>query len=219
MKVLAIYGAGGLGREVLELARIINRSEKRWDRLVFIDDGNVEAIVSGCEVYSYESAREEFKTNLEVIVGIGEPLTRKMIYEKLNKDCITTPNLIHPDVYIPESAKIGFGVIIQIGCFISCNVLINNYTYIHPHCNIGHDDILDEGCMISGFCNIGGEVKIGKWTYLGLSTAIKQTVKVGDYSIIGMGSVVLKDIPDEMIALGNPARPMVRNTDKVVFKK
>ena len=66
--------------------------------------------------------------------------------------------------------------------------------------------------------NIGGKCRIGKRSYIGMGTLIKEGVTIGDDVIVGMGSVVYSDIPDNMIALGNPARPMRPNTDKKVFK-
>lgn len=218
MSTLAIYGVGGLGREVLELATIINKADKRWDDFFFIDDGDVPGVVSGLNVYKYEEALEKFDKNFELAMGIGEPRTREMLFRKIENDGLVTPTLIHPDVYIPKSASIGKGVVIQYGCFISCDVKIDDYVYIQPQCNIGHDDILEKGCMISGFGNIAGIVRIGEWAYVGMSSAVKEMVSIGAWSVVGMCSMVHKDIPDEMVALGNPARPVARNTDKRVFR-
>lgn len=218
MAILGIYGASGLGREVLELATIINNREKKWEEFIFIDDGEIPEIISSKKVFRYESAKEKYGSSLEIVMGIGEPATREKLFNKIKNDNIYTPTLIHPDVYIPYTTTVGQGVVIQYGCFISCNAIIRDYVFIQPHCNIGHDDVLEEGCMIAGFSNIGGLVHIGRNTYLGLSTAIKQTVKIGDYSIVGMGSIVLKDIPDEIVAMGNPARPIAKNEDRRVFK-
>ncbi|MBR3602238.1 MAG: NeuD/PglB/VioB family sugar acetyltransferase [Lachnospiraceae bacterium] len=210
-KVLGIWGAGGLGREVLELARIINNKSKRWDDFVFIVDGSSNTEVNGIQVMEYESAKKKY-VGLEVAMGIGEPTVREKKFNLLKEDGVNTPSLIHPDVYIPDTTKVGQGTIIQYGCFISCNVTIGDYVYIQPQCNIGHDDKLAEGCMIAGFGNIAGRVSIGKYTYLGLSAVIKEDVNIGNKAVIGMGSVVYKDVPDEMVALGSPARPMARNT-------
>lgn len=216
-KTLGIYGAGGLGREILELAGIINNRNKRWDDFVFIVDGVTVAEVNGVPVLEYEDAKRRCP-DLEVIIGIGEPAVREKKFKLLIEDGINIPSLIHPDVHIPDTTSIGQGVVIQYGCFISCNVTIGNYVYIQPQCNIGHDDILEDGCSVSGFGNIGGNVTIGKFTYLGLSAIVKEGVTIGDYTIIGMGSAVHKDVPDEMVVLGNPARPIARNTDRKVFK-
>lgn len=218
MKVLAIYGASGLGREVLELARIINLRNKQWDDYIFINDGEVPPVVSNCTVYRYEDALSKFGGCLEIVLGIGEPSIRETLFSKIKKAGVPTPTLIHPDVYIPSSTTIGSGVVIQYGCFISCDVCIKDYVYIQPQCNIGHDDYLDEGCMISGFSNLGGIVHIGKWTYVGLSAAIKQLINIGSYSVVGMGAIVQKDIPDGVIAMGNPARVIAKNEEKHIFK-
>ena len=137
---------------------------------------------------------------------------------KLKKDGIEVATLVHPDVYVPDTTVIGKGVTIQMGNFISCNVKIEDYVYIQPHTNIGHNDVLKKGCMVSGFCNLAGGVTVGEFTYLGISSCYKEGVSIGNYTIVGMGSAVYKDIPDEMIAMGNPARPMKKNEERHVFK-
>lgn len=216
--VLGIYGAGGLGREVLELARIINDREKVWEEIIFIIDGESGNDVNAVKVYSYNDVINHFKGRLEISIGIGEPADRERLFAKLKKDGIKAATLIHPDVYIPDTTEVGKGVTIQMGNFISCNVKIEDYVYIQPHTNVGHDDVLKKGCMVSGFCNLAGGVTIGEFTYLGISSCYKERISVGNYSIVGMGSSVYEDIPDGMIAMGNPARPMKRNEDRHVFK-
>ncbi len=216
--VLAIYGASGLGREVLELAKIINNSEKRWDEFIFIDDGDVPAVVDGCNVYKFDAAKTKYGLNLEIAMGIGEPTTRGKLFRKIKDEGINTPSLIHPDVHIPETTKIGRGVIIQAGCFVSVGVKIDDYVFLQPKCAIGHDCVIGEGSIISTYDSIAGAVRIGQYSYLGMGVSIKELVSIGDYAIIGMGSIVFKDISDEMIAMGNPARAMKKNDEKHVFK-
>jgi acetyltransferase-like isoleucine patch superfamily enzyme len=83
---------------------------------------------------------------------------------------------------------------------------------------VGHDVEIGENSVISSMVNIGGACKIGKNCYIGMGALIKESVVIGDNAIIGMGSVVYSDIQSDVIALGNPARPMRPNTDKKVFK-
>lgn len=216
--VLGIYGAGGLGREVLELARIINERNHRWDDFAFVDDGASDDIVNGAAVYAYEEALEKFSGNLEMAMGVGEPSTRERLFAKLERDGIVTPALIHPDVHIPETTAVGKGAIIQGGCFISCNVKIEDYVLIQPLAGVGHDDKLCVGAVISSMSALAGNVSVGRYTYIGLSVAIKEGVSIGDHSIVGMHSAVHRDVESDVVAIGNPARPMKRNEERRVFK-
>lgn len=216
--ILGICGAGGLGREILELAKIINNTEKRWTDFIFIEIGDFPDVINGISVCTYEDAKKRYGTALEIVIALGEPAKREKLFREVKEDGVALPTLIHPDVYIPESTFIGIGVVIQQGCFISCNVKIGDYVLIQSQTNVSHDVLLDEGCILSGMANLGGNVNLGKYSYVGLSVCVKQGVSIGNYSIVGMGSVVCKDIEDEIIVVGNPAHPIRKNEEKRVFK-
>lgn len=213
--VLGIYGSGKLGREVLELAKIINERKNSWEKIIFI--GGVDPVVNGVKVYTYEEACNEFGEDLEITIGVGEPAGREKLFKELVRDGAKLTTLIHPDVHVPDTTTIGKGVIIQAGCFISCNSTICDAVLIQPMVAIGHDNVINEGCVLSTMVCVAGNVELGKYTYVGLSSAIKEEVKIGNYTIIGMYSAVYKDVPDEMIAMGNPARPMKKNEEHKVF--
>ena len=217
-KVLGIYGAGGLGREVLELARLINLTHRRWKDIVFIVDAPREFSVDGSVVHGYDVAKERFAEGLEVVLGVGEPSVRERLFDKVRRDAIPTPTLVHPQVHIPDSASLGRGVVVQFGCFVSVGVEVKDNVLLQPMCAIGHDCVLGEGCVISSFDSIAGGAKVGYGSYIGMGASVMEKVSIGDYCIIGMGSVVFKDIPDEMIAMGNPARPLRKNEERHVFK-
>jgi sugar O-acyltransferase (sialic acid O-acetyltransferase NeuD family) len=214
--ILGILGAGGLARELLELAKIINSKEKRWEDFVFIDVKSGDD-VNGVKVFSCEEALEKFRGELEATVGIGEPAIRERVFGELERDGIEVATLIHPDVYIPDTTTVGKGVVVQMGAFVSCNVTIEDYVIIQPHANIAHDDVLRKGSTVSAFCNLGGNVTIGEYAYLGLSACVKQGLSVGGNSIVGMGAVVCESVPDEVVVVGNPARPMKKRENCRLF--
>lgn len=218
LRILGIYGAGGLGREVLELAQIINRRKKRWDKILFVIDGDGGDTINGTQVENYETAKNKYIDQMEISLAIGEPVIRNRLIQKVRADNIPLATLIHPDAYIPETVVIGKGVTIQYGCFISCNVRIEDGVYIQSIVGIGHDDVLKEGCIISGMVALAGHVTIGNYAYIGPGVCIKEDLTVGDWSIAGMGAVVFKDIPKEVLVLGNPARPMRKNEERCVFR-
>lgn len=215
---LCIYGGGGLGREVLELSQQINDAFHKWDEIIFIDDIRQEKQLCGCKVFSFEEALKIYSTSeVEFIIAVGEPESRRILWEKLiNKNC-KLATLIHPKVFIPESTKIKAGTVINSGSFISCGVEIGDNVYIQPMANIGHDSRISSHCVISVFASIAGSCLIGECTYIAMSVPVKENTLIGCNTIIGMGSIVLRDIPDNVIALGNPARAMLTNEHRKVF--
>lgn len=216
--VLGIFGAGGLGREVLELAKIINKREKKWDEIVFVVNMDAPKEVNGTLVYKLDEAQKCFADKLEISIALGEPFYRDMFLREFENKSIPLATLIHPDVYIPETTRIGKGVTIQYGCLISCNVTIEDGAFIQPQANLGHDTIVHCCSTIAALANLSGNVTVGPYAYIGASASVKECVSIGEWSIVGMLSAVYKDIPSNVIALGNPARPMRKNEDRRVFK-
>lgn len=216
-RVLAIYGASGLGREILELACIINDMRRRWDEIIFVDDGDAPESIAGCKVYAYDKAISRFGSSMKFTMGVGEPATRSKLFSKIQNDGISVTTLVHPLVHIPQSTTIGEGTVIQYGCFVSCNVRIGRGVLLQPHCNVGHDCVLGDNCIMSSSCNLSGNVHVGDNAYVAVAVSVREGISVGSNSIIGMGSMVLRDIPDGVIAMGNPARPLKKNTDMRVF--
>ena len=217
-KILAIYGASGLGREVLELAKIINKRYNKWNNIIFIDDNENLNVVNDVKVYTYLNAKQNFAEDLEVVIAIGEPAIREKLFIKLMNDKTQMTTLIHPDIHIPQTTSIGNGSVINVGSFISCNITIQENVYVQPNANIGHDCSIGQGSIVSGMVNISGNCHIGEGTYIGSSACIKEGTIIGSHTIIGMMSAVYKDVPSDVIALGNPARVMKNNEDKRVFR-
>ncbi len=83
---------------------------------------------------------------------------------------------------------------------------------------VGRDLQVGDHSVISSMVNIGGGCVIGSGSFIGMGALIKEGVRIGSNVIVGMGSVVYADIPDDVIALGNPARVAHPNTDRKVFK-
>jgi len=216
---LGIYGSGGLGREVLELSNQINNISRKWNDIIFIDDTKPEGLFKGHKIYPFEEILKNYKTNdIEIIIAIGEPDVRKKLWNKILEHKYSFATLIHPNVYISENTKIGSGTTICANASISCDVKIGKNVYIQPQTLVGHDCSISNHSVLAPFVSLAGYCNIGEGTYIGMSVPVKEKVNIGSESVIGMGSVVIRDIPDNVIALGNPARVMKENTDKKVFK-
>ncbi len=215
--ILAIYrtGNGGFGREVMDSARRFNVAYKAWSRIVFVDEMSNEASFYGAEVYRLKTAREKFSS--EIIVGVaatGDPALRKSLSRQMMENGIPLTTLIDNAAVVSDSAKTGLGSIISTGCFVSSDADLGEGVALIAHSMVGHDVLLGEYCTVSGMVNIGGNCTIGSECFIGMGAQLKDGIKVGRNVVIGMGSVVYADLPDQVVALGNPCRPMRPNAEK-----
>ena len=216
--ILGIYGAGGLGREVYELANVINNVDNRWTEIIFIDDGEVVDNPRKKLILKFEDVKKEISSkDIEFCIAIGEPVIRKTLYNKLVAEDIEITNLIHPEVYIPKSTKVGKGTIINKFVSITCDIVIGKNVYVHPMACIGHDSVIGNHAIISSFVDVAGNCNIGDCAFLAINVIMKQGTFIGANSIVGLASVVHRDIKEGVIALGNPARAMKNNENQRVF--
>ena len=98
------------------------------------------------------------------------------------------------------------GLVVTPLCSISSDARLGRNACVNTMSIVGHDVQVGENTVVSSMVNIGGACVIGANCYLGMGALIKEGVRIGSNSIVGMGSVVYSDIPDDVIALGNPAR-------------
>lgn len=218
--ILGIYGAGGLGREVYELASSINSYKNCWDQIFFIDDGEIINNPRNASIIKFKNLKDKYNLqDFEVCIAIGEPQIRKILFERLLNSNISITTLIHPQVEIPKSTSVGKGVIINKFTSVSCDTVIGENVYIHPMACIGHDSFIGNHSIISSFVDVAGDCNVGDCAFLAINVIMKQGTSIGANSIIGLASVVHRDINEGVIAMGNPARAMKNNENLRVFGK
>jgi sugar O-acyltransferase (sialic acid O-acetyltransferase NeuD family) len=215
---LLIYCAGGFGKEVMDIARRIQGARQRWEGMAFLDDASLERVTYGADVLTLEGALARFGAGrMEVVIANGEPFVRKALREKVEAAGVRLSTLVDSTAVVSETALLGPGCIVFPGCFVSSEAHLAGNVVMIAGALVGHHSSVGENAVISGQVNIGGGCTLGSESYVGMGSQIKENTRVGWASIVGMGSVVFKDIPDEVIALGNPCRPMRPNTSKRIF--
>lgn len=217
--ILAIYGSGATGQEIYEIVKQINSIELKWEQVVFIDDTKPVCEVAGTKCLPFEVFTQNYSVdNTEVVIGLGEPYYRKILAEKTKSLGYKLGKVIHPSVNIPDTAIVEDGVIVGVNAFISVNTFIGENTLIQPMSVVGHDTHVGKNTVVSIFSFLAGHCNLGDQCYLAMSVPVKEGTTIGSDSIVGIGSVVVRDIPPNSIALGNPARVMKHNDEKKVFK-
>jgi sugar O-acyltransferase (sialic acid O-acetyltransferase NeuD family) len=120
-------------------------------------------------------------------------------------------NLIHPLVYLGSNVHTGRGVCIGPQTAIAPNVSIGNFTSINRASSIGHDTVLGACTTINPGVSIAGMVTIGDRTTVGIGAVVIDGIHIGENSIVGAGAVVVKDVPDDVVVVGVPAKVLRKN--------
>lgn len=205
MKDIVIIGAGGVGREVVWIIEQINMKEDTWNIVGFIDDNEK---IWGTEMNGYKvigglSCLDEFEIKPEVIVAIANYNVKKIIVEKLEGK-LKFATVVHPDVYLNRTIKIGKGSIIYPAVIMTTNISIGNHVIVSPKCGIGHDSIIKDYVSLLWNVNISGFDVIEEGVLIGSGATIIQGKRVGYESIVGAGAVVVKDIDGNSTNVGVP---------------
>jgi sugar O-acyltransferase (sialic acid O-acetyltransferase NeuD family) len=139
-------------------------------------------------------------------LGVYQPSHKIKIVKTLNPDKNKFMSIIHDGLDISDTSTLGCGLLINSKVSIAAHTTIGDFVSINRHVSIGHHTNVGDYCSINPGVNIAGNVTIGEGTTIGVGANIIDGVKIGKNSIIGAGSVVTKDIPDNVIAYGNPCK-------------
>jgi sugar O-acyltransferase (sialic acid O-acetyltransferase NeuD family) len=212
MKDIAIYGAGGLGREVACLIRIINGKTPQWNLIGFFDDN---AKLKGTrneygEVIGGIEELNNYTQPLAIAIAIGSPKTVAKIVSNIHNTNVEFPNIISPDtVYLDKNnVSIGQGNIICTGCLLSCHVRIGNFNILNGFILVGHDSVIGDYNSFMPNTKISGEVKISNRNFFGVGSTVLQQITIGNDTVVGANSLILRNTKDGMTYIGSPAKIM-----------
>lgn len=211
MKNLAIFGAGGFGREVKTIIDRINEvNPQTYNFLGFYDDGfDKGTMINGYPVLGGIKDINLVEEDLCLVLAIGDPKIKSKVLSKVTNSCVDYPTIIHPNTSISnDEVKIGKGSIICEGTIITCNIVIGDFVIVNLLCTIGHDTIIKDYCAFMPSVNISGEVLIKENVYIGTGAKIINQLEIGTNTIVGAGAIVSKSLPDNCTAVGIPAKPI-----------
>jgi len=203
-KNIILVGYSGHGYVVADVAL-----ENKWNILGYTEKNELKYNPYNLIYKGFEMNDQFFSSQtdqIEYVIGIGNNFIREKVFNSILQNNKKISTLISPSATISNSVTLGKGI------FVNKNVTINALA------KVGENVLLNTGCIIEHECNIGdsvhiaagavlgGKVYIGKRSFIGANSFIKQGVIIGDDVIVGAGTVILQNIPDRKIVVGNPSR-------------
>jgi sugar O-acyltransferase (sialic acid O-acetyltransferase NeuD family) len=212
MKKLIILGTGGNCLDIYDAALAINRqaSQPVYDCLGLLDDNRElhGKEISGLRVLGGLADAAKYPDAV-FVNGIGSPTSfwRKAdILRGTGLRLERFETIVHPQASVSSLARLGRGVAILPGASVAACAEIGNHvillqgSIISHHCRIG-----DYGCVASGAC-LSGNVEVAEFCYIGANVSVRNSVKIGPRSLVGIGAVVLQDVVENTVVVGNPAK-------------
>lgn len=156
-----------------------------------------------------------------MIVSVGANHIRKMIVERLMLRAegaelrdLKFATAIHPSAVVSPSARIGEGSVVMAGAVINVDAVIGKHCIVNTGATIDHDVVLEDYVHVAPGVNISGATHVGEGTWIGVGSCVIQGLNIGRWSFVGAGSVVVKDVPDGVVAFGNPCEVMHENENR-----
>lgn len=210
MDKIAIFGAGGFGKEVAATIEQVNRKEPTWDLIGFYDDGVEKGTMishSGIVLGGMKDLNE-INEPLNIVIAIGSPHSLRSVRERITNPLISFPNIICEPLGCAnrKAIKMGEGNIIQGWCWLSVDVSIGNFNVLNGMDIIGHDTTIGDYNVIMPDVKISGEVSIGNENLFGLSSIVLQQLKIGNNITLAAGGVLLTKPKNGELYIGNPAK-------------
>lgn len=207
MKRLVIVGAGGHGREALDIVRAINDITPTFEFLGFVDDG-VEAGVPAAphRELVLGGLDELAHLNAAAVVAIGSPSVRRSIVERLGE--VDFPTLVHPLASRGSHVTHEPGLIMAAGARVTHGVTLGAHVHLNVDSSVSHDCVVGDFVTITPGARVSGSVTLGDGVWMGINSCAIQGVNVGAGAIVGAGAAVIDDLPAGCTAVGVPAAPL-----------
>ena len=207
MKKLCVIGTGSQARYIIENLNY----NKEYNIVGLVDIEKKENVGKKRNNIEIKCILKDINKNFdnkkyEVIVAYGNNVKKKEIVEFLILNNYKFATIINPNSYISSYVEIGYGSIINQNVTIMPNTKIGNHVIIHSGSVIGHDNIIEDFINIGPGVNTSGYVKIEEGSYIYTGATIIPKIKIGKWSIVGAGSVVIRDVKENEVVAGNPAR-------------
>ena len=205
-KLLLIWGAGGHGKVVLDVAR----STGCFEHIAFMDDDHTKNRLTFCDCPLLSGPEElHCVPGSTFVVAVGDNRARALCFSRALENGLSPVALVHPTAVIAPSASIGPGTVVMPGVIVNAGAVIGEDCIINTGAVVEHDCRIEAHVHISPRVVLGGGVRVGPFAHVGIGAVVLPSAVVGEEAIVGAGAVVLREAPARCTVVGVPAKAIL----------
>jgi acetyltransferase EpsM len=209
---LFIYGASGHAKVIIDA--VIKEGKYRIVGIIDDDPNLWKGEFCGYPVIGEENVlKDKTYRDTRLVLAIGDNAARQKLWQTINASGYELACAVHPSAQIGRNVFIGVGTVIMANTAINSGTKIGENVIINTGATVDHDCVLEDYVHISPGTHLAGNVHVGELTHIGIGASVVQGVKIGRNVIIGAGAAVIDNIPDNVTAVGVPARVLKQHGD------
>lgn len=205
MTEIAIYGAGGFGREVNLIVQQLIKKGYSYHFIGFFDDEDKSSELGKLYVGNTETLNN-WNSPISIALAIGDGKIRKKVIERITNPRVEFSKVVSPHAIFNDIINIGTGSIICAGANLTTNIEVGEFVVINLNATIGHDCQLNNFSSIMPGANLAGEVNLKECAFVGSGANILNGVEMAENSVLGAGGVLTKNLKANKTAMGVPAK-------------
>lgn len=143
-------------------------------------------------------------------VAIGENSLRLQLGRRLMKIGFKCPTIVHPAAIVSPRARLDCGVLVMPHAVIGADAAIGAFAIVNTAAVVEHDCEVGEGAHLAPRSALGGAVRVGACTLMGVGSVARPGAVIGSNVTVGAGAAVVADLADGTVAFGVPAKERPR---------
>jgi sugar O-acyltransferase (sialic acid O-acetyltransferase NeuD family) len=204
-----IWGSAGHAKVLASMIAL------RGGRVIALFDRHeVPSPLAGVAVHVGEAGFDRWADSAEalsqvfalVAIGGSRGRDRIAIQQRFRSRGLRVESIVHPDASVCASASLGAGTQVLAQAVVAADARVGQACIVNHRASIDHECVVGDGVHVAPGATLCGCVTVHDNVMIGAGAVILPRLSIGENSIVGAGAVVTRDVPPDVIVVGNPAR-------------